>query len=70
LLPSGWDVGVGVLPKGKEILRRSSARFSAESFQRLRILRDIIRKEFERHESAKFDVLTPIPPPPSFSTMR
>ena len=56
------------------IERRRSPRFPTEAFRRLRILGYIIGQKLQRNEppSSVSSALytTPIPPPPSFSTMR
>jgi hypothetical protein len=46
---NGADVGV--------IERGCGARFAAKSFDGLRVLRNIVRKEFQRHVPAKTRVL-------------
>jgi hypothetical protein len=50
--------------------RRSGAGFPAEAVEGLRVLGNVVRKEFQGDEAPKIKVLGPIPPPPSFSTMR
>src|SRR5271156_4092338 len=45
----GADVGM--------VQRGSSARFAAESFERLRIFGDVVRKEFQRDEAPERSVL-------------
>jgi len=57
------------------VQRRSGARrFASKTFEGSRIARDIIGQKFQRDKSAERRILgfvtTPIPPPPSFSTMR
>ena len=56
------------------VQRGGRTRFPPEPLQRLRVSRHIVRQEFQRHvasqrvSSALYT--TPIPPPPSFCTMR
>jgi len=51
----------------------SGTSFSAEPFKCLRILRQLVRQEFQGDEAAKLGVFglvnDTIPPPPSFSMM-
>ncbi len=48
-LVDGADVGM--------VQRRGGARLAAKTFERLRILRDFVRQEFERDEASKVGVL-------------
>jgi hypothetical protein len=56
------------------IQRRCRARLSAEAFQSMGILRDIIREELQRDEAGQFGIFGLVdytqPPPPSFSPMQ
>ena len=63
----GADIGM--------VERRCGPGLAAEAFERLAVLGDIFRKEFQGDEAVEAGVFgfvqtTPMPPPPNFSTMR